>query len=741
MNQHGCRIRQKAPRADAGAGLSASAQFVPFLSQGPLTPMFSKMMLLRKVTGEFYETMREKIPIFDAAINRLVSLNGTVKIIGDNDKLVSELEDIALNIPVNDHQKGLNAYQANLSNEAFEQGFAYGEMVATPDLKDIAELRVADSKFIVFRLNGQGRTEPWYRYLDANAALQRFPSSRLVGNNIMQALNRPTVSPFSGQSLMVGGWQEQPLNAANKMYLSFNNENTDPGGVSIMRSTEFCAGVLATIQTSFQHVFRRWGDPAYHVDYKTTKKNLGGTELEKRRAELETKFAAIARAKSMGYSADLVTAHDPDSEVKIVVIGADGKIIPAQIPLQHLLEQIVSKTGLPAWMLGIYWSTTTGMANLEVENVLQDTKIRQFAMLPEYIRMCSTILTLRGRNWKRVNISMDENKPGDWGIKFETPNLRDVVAQANARFLNAEADHLLMQVNSGTAPPVEIGGPKPKPGKVSNVGAAPCGCPDCGGEKGGHTGPPLHGEDAKELHRPTPWPELDQVETDYENALKARWDELAQKCLAILKLGPMPKGVDGETFTFSAEERARIMDEMKEFIGEFEITDGSPLRWYYGQSYSMGLIQAARLVGKERPILDIIKNREIYDELVKNGFELLKDNATRAITARIIPEMQAHVLAGSNPLAVAERLKRLFGDKNSDWERLARTEMSTAAEQAKLDEWREWKVKKVEFVPAPDACGICKALKGEYEIKKCPVAGRDTHPRCRCSTRPAAEET
>lgn len=715
MSDFGCRVRQKAPES---GGLSSSAQFTQMLPQGPLTPMFANMMMLRAVTGDFYETMREKIPIFDAAINRLVSMNGTIKIIGDNDKLVSELEDICLNIPVNDHQKGLNAYQANHSNEAFEQGFAFGEMIATPDMKDLAELRVADSKFIAFRLNAQGRTEPWYRYLDANAALQRFPSTN--GQNIMQALSRPLVSPFGGL-LTVNGWQEKKLNPANKMYLSFNNENTDPHGVSVMRSTEFCAGILATIQTSFQHVFRRWGDPSFHVDYKTSKKNLGATALEDRRKELETTFTRIARAKSLGNSADLVTAHDPDSEIKVVVIGADGKIIPAEIPLRHLLEQIVGKTGMPAWMLGIYWAVGERMASLEVETVLQDSKIRQFAMLPDYIRICSTALALRGRKWKSINTTMDENKPGDWGIKFETPNLRDEVARAQARFLNAQADQ--MQHTAGTGLPVEI--TPPKPGKAAHDSSCDCGCKDVDGQK--------------ELHRPTPWPELDQIEADYENQLKKDWNELGQKCLAIIGLGEMPKGVDGESFTFNGEERQRIMAAMKDFIGEFEPTDGSPLRWYYGQSYSLGLIQAAQLVGEARPILDIIKNRGIYNELVNNGFQLLKDNATKQIVGKILPEMQAHVLAGSNPLHVADRLAKLFGEQNSSWERLARTEMSVAAEQAKLDEWKERgiNVKKgivagkhthpycrcantvqqvdgkwvVKFVPAPDACGICRALR------------------------------
>ena len=64
-----------------------------------------------------------------------------------------------------------------------------------------------------------------------------------------------------------------------------------------------------------------------------------------------------------------------------------------------------------------------------------------------------------------------------------------------------------------------------------------------------------------------------------------------------------------------------------------------------------------------------------------------------------------------NPLEVARKLEKMFGDQNSDWERLARTEMSVAAERGKIDEWGEWGV----------------------DVDNAVIAGEDTHPRCRCA--------
>jgi hypothetical protein len=399
-----------------------------------------------------------------------------------------------------------------------------------------------------------------------------------------------------------------------------------------------------------------------------------------------------------------------------------------------VLEQIVSKTNLPAWMLGIYWSTTERMATLEVEAALQDAKVRQLAMLPELIRLFSVFLRLRGRTWKSVTTSPD--KPGDWGIVFETPNLRDMVAQAQARFLNAQADQ--MQSTAGEREAITVNPPK-KAAKGCGPG---CGC----GHHFAGAGKMIHG--AKELHRPEPWPELDAVETGYEDRLKADWEDLRGRIYTIAKLTDtdLAAGVRSakgpeDAFTFDALQRARALDALKDFIGEYApAAEGSPVVWYYGQAYSLGLIQAARMVGEARPILDLIKNKEIFDELVKNGFELVKNGATKTIQNKILAEMEAHAIAGSNPMVVAARLKKLFSDQNASWERLARTEMSMAAEKAKLDEWSAWEVERVEFTPAPDACPICVALAGDYPLASCPVPGQDTHPRCRCSIRPAASE-
>lgn len=706
-------------RAKAPQDVATRTQYSTTSAQGPLTPWFQDYYL-RKVSGDFYEALREGIPIIDSAIRRLISLNGTVKIIGDNAALVKELEDFCLSVPVNDHQKGIHAFLENFSNEVFEQGFSMPEFLATPALDDIAGLRVPDSKQIIFRRNADGTSDPWYRYTNSflPAAVTRYASPQTLVERILNATYN--------QALYINSGWEAKLNPANKMYFSINNENSDPYGVSLLRSMEFCSKLLMTMQNSLGNVWERFGDPSFHVKYTTNRKDLGGDTLESRRLKIQTDFDSAIRAKRAGKSADFVSAVSVDADMEISVIGHDGQVLDLEIPAAHVLEQIVSKTGLPAWMLGIGGKTVQGLAGLEVEAALQDAKIRQLAMLPELIRLFSIVLKMRGRSWKTITTSLE--RPGDWGIIFETPNLRDLVAQAQARFLNAQADMMGVPTAPGAKPPETIVVP---PAKKSACG--------CGHEHIEYGGKTIHG--SKET-RPFPWPELDQVETRYETRLKTDWQEFAVKLFTICKLDPasialgFSKAPGDEAFTFSEEQRAQIFKEMENYIGSYAFDDpDSPLRMYYGESYSLGLIQAANMVGEARPILDIIKNKQIYDELVSNGFQLLKDNATRAIKDKVIAEMQSHTIAGTNPINVAERLKKLFGDQNSSWERLARTEMADAAEAAKDHEWKAFGLKKVDFLPSPDACPICLALAGTYELAKCPKI--TVHPYCRCSKRPA----
>ncbi|MDH4319889.1 MAG: hypothetical protein OEV73_00170 [Desulfobulbaceae bacterium] len=668
------------------AAFTNGVQLRPNDGQGPFTPYFQSF-IPRNVEASFYEFLREAIPIVDAAIGRLVSLDGHIVVKGNNDKLVDIINDWKDNVAVNDLQTGLQAFHANVSNEAFEQGFGLGEFITDKARRDIIGLRVADSKFIKFR--------------------RQSPAG---GIDILQKASADL------------DWRL--LKRDNLMYFSIGNENQNPHGTPMLRSCEFVAKVLATMHNSLLNVWERFGDPSYSVTYKTSKRD--GADHKTRRDQMATEFDAAVRAKRAGKSADFIRAIDKDSDIDIKIIGADGQVLEMEVPSRHVLEQIVSKTGLPPWMLGLHWSTTERLANFEVEMVLADVVTRQAAKLPSFTRLVQTMLLLRGYTWKK----------GDWWLEFEQVNLHDVVAQAQARFLNAQADmyHVQNAETLGIALDVRdlsigkalaVHGEKSfkLPGETVKA-AKSCGC--------------------KEGRRAEEWPEVDSLEEEYEKRLQGDWADLLARVKTILGLdqarGAKEEG-DPPGFSMSAEQRGLIDAELKTWLAAYNpASKESPVYWFYGQAFSAGVIRAARMVEDEVTLLSILKNHGIFDKLVKDGFDLVKDNATKALRNKILPEMEAHVIAGSNPVEVARRLEKLFTDKNADWQRLARSEMAMAAESAKHAEWKERGLKRLDFAPAPDACDMCRSLAGEYDIDKCPLPVRDTHPRCRCSSRPAKSE-
>lgn len=664
----------KASRADALRG-----EVRPVDGQGPFTSTFNNY-IPHKVDPLFYEALREAIPIIDAGCWKLTDLDGHLIVEGDNDKLVDEIQDWMDNVPVCGLQSGLQAFHQNITNETFEQGFGIGEFLASKKRDDIAQLVVADSKSIRFKRDGKN-----------GIIIQQKADIDMEYRDIK--------------------------NPENIIYQSNRNENMNPYGTSTMRSMPFCGKVLATMNNSLLSTWERFGDPSYHISYKATKKGLGPDTLESRRTKLSTDFKTAIQNKSQGYSEDFVTAVDKDSDITVTVIGHDGQVLEIEAPARYIVEQVVAAFGLPSWMLGLHWSTTERLSDKEVTMLQEARATRHMAKLPIYTNLIKTLLLLRGRTWKK----------GDWQLKFAEINLYDEVKKAQARFLNSQADYYVVQnaaamgtdvdpsqlSSSGKAYVVNdkrsalSGHPPLSPlGKGGGIGRCGCG-------KGHHSG-------CKEVSRPTPWPELDKLETEYQETLGYDWDEFRQKAFAILGLGTpdvngqlAAKGPEDDIpFIFTTEQRAAIMAAFEGYIGDYmPSAPDSPVTWYYGQSYSLGTIQAAHMVGADQPVLNILKNTDIMNELYRNGFQLVKERATKRIIEKILPEIDGMVISGTNPVSVAARLKKLFGDANSDWERLARTELSIAAEEAKLDEWGER--------------GI--------NTENAPIPGKDTHPRCRCA--------
>ena len=55
-----------------------------------------------------------------------------------------------------------------------------------------------------------------------------------------------------------------------------------------------------------------------------------------------------------GYVRDFVAAGNVD----IKAIGADNQVLDSEVPVRQILEQLIARTGIPPFMLGLNWSST-----------------------------------------------------------------------------------------------------------------------------------------------------------------------------------------------------------------------------------------------------------------------------------------------------------------------------------------------------------------------------------------------
>ena len=108
-------------------------------------------------------------------------------------------------------------------------------------------------------------------------------------------------------------------------------------------------------------------------------------------------------------------------DVEIKVIGADNQILDSQTPVRQILEQLVAKTGIPPFMLGLSWSSTERMSTQQADMLTSEIDALRRAMTPVVERICRIWLRLHGYGcgfqvvWDDINLQdLLEEAKADW---------------------------------------------------------------------------------------------------------------------------------------------------------------------------------------------------------------------------------------------------------------------------------------------------------------------------------------
>ncbi len=338
-------------------------------------------------TGEtaLYRAIREGVPILDAAIWKLVRLCGGVGVKCAGQTAQAGLEEFFRTVDTGWGQRGIQSFLDRYLDDLFTCGHGLGEVVLTPDGKEIAALLCADPEQVEVKLG----------------------DSPLDFKLCRAGLGEERELP----------WQELLL------FTPFQPTGDAPCGVSLLRSMPFLAGILLKI---FQATGQNW-ERAGNLRFAVVCKPGEGEEAfaQERCGQIAQEWSAAMQAGREGSVRDFVAVGDVD----IKVIGADSPVLDSQVPVRQILEQLVARTGIPPFMLGLSWSSTERMSAQQADLLTTEITAIRRCVEPALCRAAELWLRLHGFGEKAE-------------IVWEDINLQDMVEEARAALYQAQAEKL-----------------------------------------------------------------------------------------------------------------------------------------------------------------------------------------------------------------------------------------------------------------------------------------------------------
>ena len=335
---------------------------------------------------DFYETLRSQVPILDACIGKIVRLTGGFKLVCEDERYQTELEEFMDTIPVGISGSSLNTFMDIHLDQLLTYGKAIGEILIDPKTKQVCGIYNADPTHFEVKEGETPCDRRIYAISGANDRLIEYPERIL--------------------------------------YSALNPNPKNSNGVSIFRGLPSLAGILMKVYDCIGQNFDRIGNIRYAVTYKPSNENDKAFAKE-RAMQIAKEWSDGMNASRNGIIKDFVAVGD----VEIKVIGADNQIIDTEIPVRQLLEQMISKLAIPPFLLGLNWSTTERMSQQQCDILTSELEYYRRLLTPIIRRICETHLHLLGSD-SRVF------------VEWDNINLQDESELAKARLYNAQAEAL-----------------------------------------------------------------------------------------------------------------------------------------------------------------------------------------------------------------------------------------------------------------------------------------------------------
>jgi len=339
-----------------------------------------------------YRQLREAIPVLDAAIGKLTRLSGGFGVRCRNPESQRELENFLRFVPCGRGQVGIDSFLSGFVDSLLVYGRSVGEMVIDRGrLKaicwgDVTQLQIVEGKNPL-------EVELWGP--DSKGCMGALPYQHLL------------------------------------LFTTLNPEAAHPYGVSIFRGMPFLADILMKIYATIGTNWERAGNVRYSVICKNTE-NMDPATAQERGKQVATEWSRAMEDAKTGTVRDFVAVGD----VEIKVIGGEAPILDSQVPVRQILEQLVAKTGLPPFLLGLNWSTTERMSTQQADILTSELWALRRTVEPILHKICKTYLALEGLD-DRVEILWNDI------------SLQDITEEAKADLYKAQAAKYRREANEG----------------------------------------------------------------------------------------------------------------------------------------------------------------------------------------------------------------------------------------------------------------------------------------------------
>lgn len=313
---------------------------------------------------ELYRSIREAVPIVDAALRKLVRLAGGVKVSCRESAAQEGLDWFLQHVNTGRGQRGIQSFLDGYLDSMLTFGRAVGEIVPDRRGREIAAVLCGNPADVEIR-EGESPLEFTLWGRSGDGQLRELPRQELL------------------------------------LFTPFQPEVGSPYGVSLLRSMPFLTGILLNIYQAMGMNWERMGNVRFAVVYKPGDAPLEQSMAQERSRQIAREWSAAMEAGRDGRVRDFVAVGDVD----IKVIGADNQVLDSEVPVRQILEQLVARTGIPPFLLGLSWSSTERMSTQQADMMTSELTAIRRGLEPVVERMYGP--TTRG--FTPLNIS------GLWG--------------------------------------------------------------------------------------------------------------------------------------------------------------------------------------------------------------------------------------------------------------------------------------------------------------------------------------